>query len=90
MRLLMEIKDMEPILQFIVNNKIVLPIMFIAFVIQFLGLQYLVQNKHSDFSYSEHEYQYFEGSLVGAIIVVLAFGLGIATIGICCIYIKTS
>ena len=84
----MGIKDMEPILQFIINNKIILAIMFIAFVIQFLGLQYLVQNKHSDFSYSGHEYQYFEGSLVCAIVAVLALGLGIATIGICCFYIK--
>ena len=79
---------MEQILQFIIENKYLLTIMFIAFVIQFLGLAYLIQNQKSDFSYSGHEYEYFEGSLVGAIIAVLALGLGIATIGICCFHIK--
>ena len=62
--------------------------MFIAFVIQFLGLQYLVQNKHSDFSYSGHTFEYFDGDLTKTILAVLAFGLGIATIGICCFHIK--
>lgn len=81
---------MEPILQFILNNKIVLPIMFIAFIIQFIGLAYLIQHQKSDFSYSGHTFEYFDGDLTKAILAVLAFGLGIATIGICCIYIKTS
>ena len=81
---------MEPILQFIVNNKIVLPIMFIAFIIQFLGLEYLIQNQKSDFSYSGHTFEYFDGDLTKTILAVLAFGLGIATIEICCFYIKLS
>ena len=79
---------MEPVLQFILNNKLILPIMLIAFVVQFVGLQYLIQNSYSDFSYSGHTYDYFEGSVVGAIVAVLAFALGIATFGICCFYIK--
>ena len=79
---------MEPILQFILNNKFILPIMFIAFVIQFIGLQCLIGNIHSDFSYSGHTYDYFEGSFVGVIVAVLAFALGIATFGIYCFYIK--
>lgn len=79
---------MEPILQFLSNNKFVLAIMLIVFIIQFTGLQYLVQNNHSDFSYSDYEYKYFEGSLVKTIVSVLALIIGITTFGVCCLYIK--
>lgn len=78
---------MKPILQFIVNNKIILPIMFIAFVIQFLGLQYLIQNKKSDFSYSEHVYEYYEGDTDKTILAISAFILGTATIVVCLLYL---
>ena len=84
----MGIKNIEPILQFMLNNKFILPIMFIAFVIQFIGLQYLIGNSNSDFSYSGHTYDYFERSFVKTIVAVLALILGVATFGICCFYIK--
>ena len=53
---------MEQILQFIGQNKYVLIIGFIMFIIQFEGLAYLMSHKQSDFSYSGHSYEwYFKG-----------------------------
>ena len=49
---------MKQILQFIGQNKYVLTIGFIAFIIQFEGLVYLISHKQSDFSYSGHEFEW--------------------------------
>lgn len=79
---------MEQILQFLLNNKYLLPVVFIGFVILFIGLKCLIQNICFDSSYSGHTYSYFEESLVETIIALLVLILGIATIVICCFYIK--
>ena len=74
---------MEQILQFIGQNKYVLTIGFIAFIIQFEGLVYLMSHKQSDFSYSGHEFEWFDGDAKKTILAILAFIFGIATFGIC-------
>lgn len=87
MQLLMEINNME-IITFLSNNKFILPIIFIAFIAQFKGLAYLMQNSKSDFSYSGHKYTYYEGTLGKTILAILACALGITIILGCCIYIE--
>ena len=81
---------MESILHFLSNNKVVLPIIFIAFIAQFKGLTYLMQNSKSDFSYSGHKYTYYEGTLGKTILAILAGSLGITIFLGCCIYIKNN
>lgn len=76
------------IVNFLSNNKFVLPIIFVAFIVQFEGLAYLIQNSKSDFSYSGHKYTYYEGTLGKTILAILACALGITIILGCCIYIK--
>lgn len=73
---------MEPILQFIIQNKYILTIGLIAFIIQFEGLAYLIQNKKSDFSYSGHSYEWYEGDTSKTILAILAFVFGITVIGV--------
>ena len=79
---------MESVLHFLSNNKVVLPIVFIAFIVQFKGLVYLMQNLKYDFSYSGHKYTYYEGTLGKTILAILACALGITTILGCCLYIN--
>lgn len=43
---------MKQILQFMLQNKYILIIALIAFIIQFNGLAYLIQNKKYDFTSS--------------------------------------
>jgi len=74
---------MKQILQFIGQNKYVLTIGFIAFIIQFEGLVYLMSHKQSDFSYSGHEFEWFDGDAKKTILAILAFTFGIATFGVC-------
>lgn len=76
------------IITFLSNNKFVLPIIFVAFIVQFEGLAYLIRNSKSDFSYSGHKYTYYEGTLGKTILAILACALGITIIFGCCIYIK--
>lgn len=64
---------MKQILQFIGQNKYVLTIGFIAFIIQFEGLVYLMSHKQSDFSYSGHEFEWFDGDAKKTILAILAF-----------------
>lgn len=79
---------MEQTLQFILENKHALIIIFIAFIIQFEGLAYLIQNKKSDFSYSGHTFEWFEGDTSKLVLAFLGFILGVSVIGICILYIK--
>lgn len=79
---------MEQTLQFILENKHALIIIFIAFIIQFEGLAYLIQNKKSDFSYSGHPFEWFEGDTSKLVLAFLGFILGVSAIGICILYIK--
>lgn len=78
---------MEQILQFIGQNKYVLTIGFIAFIIQFKGLAYLIQNKRSDYSYSGHSYEWYDGDTKKTILAILAFIFGIATFEVCILQI---
>lgn len=78
---------MNQILQLMLQNKYILIISIIAFVIQFKGLAYLIQNKKSDFSYSEHVYEYYEGDTDKTILAISAFILGTATIVVCLLYL---
>ena len=81
---------MEQTLQFILENKHALIIIFIAFIIQFEGLAYLIQNKKSDFSYSGHTFEWFEGDTNKLVLAFLGFILGVSVfvIGICILYLK--
>lgn len=74
---------MEQILQFILFNKYILIVSLIAFIIQFEGLAYLMSHKQSDFSYSGHEFEWFDGDDKKTILAILAFIFGIATFGVC-------
>ena len=78
---------MEPILQFIIENKHLLIIIFIAFIIQFIGLAYLIQHKKSEFSYSGHSYECYDGDTSKTILAILSFVFGIATIVVCVLYL---
>lgn len=78
---------MEQILQFIGQNKYVLIIGFIAFIIQFKGLAYLIKNKRSDYSYSGHSYEWYDGDTKKIILAILAFIFGIATFEVCILHI---
>jgi hypothetical protein len=80
---------MEQILQFILENKYMLIIIFIAFIIQFLGITYLIQNKKSDFSYSGHTFEWFEDDTNKSVLALLSFILGVSVIGICILHIIT-
>ena len=74
---------MEQNLQFILFNKYILIVSLIAFIIQFEGLAYLMSHKQSDFSYSGHEFEWFDGDAKKTILAILAFTFGIATFGVC-------
>lgn len=78
---------MEQILQFILFNKYILIVSLIAFIIQFKGLAYLIQNKQSDYSYSGHSYEWYDGDTKKTILAILAFIFGIVTFGVCILHI---
>ena len=78
---------MEQILQFISENKYHLTVIIIAFIIQFEGLAYLIQNKKSDFSYSGHTYEWYEGNTSKTILAILAFVSGVFAIGVCILHL---
>ena len=78
---------MEPILQFILQYKYHLIINIIAFIIQFEGLAYLIQHQKSDFSYSGHSYEWYDGDTSKTILAILSFVFGIATIVVCVLHL---
>lgn len=78
---------MNQILQFVLQNKYILIIALIAFIIQFEGLAYIMQNKQSDFSYSGHSYDWYDGDTSKTILAILAFLFGIATITVCILHL---
>jgi len=75
---------MAEALAFILANKYVLLIGVISLVVEFFSVTYLSRNIKTDFSYSGHEYVWFEGSWVGFTFAVLGSTSG----GICfdCIF----
>lgn len=42
-----------------------------------------MSHKQSDFSYSGHEFEWFDGDAKKTILAILAFIFGIATFGVC-------
>ena len=78
---------MNQILQIMLQNKYHLILIIIAFIIQFKGLAYLIQNKQSDSSYSGHSYEWYEGDTKKTILAISAFVSGIATIEVCLLYL---
>lgn len=78
---------MNQILQFMLQYKYHLIIIIIAFIIQFEGLAYIMQNKQSDFSYSGHSYDWYDGDTSKTILAILAFLFGIATITVCILHL---
>lgn len=42
-----------------------------------------MSHKQSDFSYSGHEFEWFDGDAKKTILAILAFTFGIATFGVC-------
>ena len=67
---------MAEALAFILANKYVLLIGVISLVVEFFSVRYLYKNIRSDFSYSGHEYVWFEGSWGGFTLAVLGLASG--------------
>ena len=74
-------------LTFILANKYVLLVGVISLIVEFFSVRYLSQNIRSDFSYSGHEYVWFEGSCGGFILAVLGFASGISALIVSSIYL---
>ena len=79
---------MTEALVFILANKYVLLIGFISLVVEFFSVTYLAKNIKTDFSYSGHEYMWFEGSWGGFILAVLGFASGVSALIVSSIYLS--
>lgn len=79
---------MAEALAFILSNKYVLLIGVISLVVEFFSVRYIAKNMRSDFSYSGHEYVWFEGSWVGFTLAVLGFASGISALAVSSIYLS--
>ena len=73
---------------FILANKYVLLIGVISLVVGFFSVRYLSKNIRSDFSYSGHEYVWFEGSWGGFTLAVLGFASGISALIVSSFYLS--
>lgn len=69
---------MIDVLAFILANKYVMLIGFVSLVVEFFSVTYLAKNIKSDFSYSGHEYIWFDGSWSCFILAVLGFASGVS------------
>lgn len=78
---------MAETLAFILANKYVLLIGFVSLVVEFFSVTYLTRNIKTDFSYSGHEYVWFEGSRGSFIIAVLGFAGGVSALIVSSIYL---
>ena len=79
---------MSSIITFIIANKYVLLIGFISLVVEFFSITYLAENIKTDFSYSGHEYVWFEGSWGGFTLAVLGFASGVSALIVSSIYLS--
>lgn len=79
---------MSEALAFILSNKYVLLIGVISLVVEFFSVRYLAKNIRSDFSYSGHEYVWFEGSWVGFTFAVLGFASGVSALIVSSLYLS--
>lgn len=78
---------MAEALAFILANKYVLLIGFVSLVVEFFSVTYLAKNMKSDFSYSGHEYMWFEGSWGCFILAVLGFASGVSVLIVSSFYL---
>lgn len=79
---------MSEALAFILANKYVLLIGVISLVVEFFSVRYLAKNIRSDFSYSGHEYVWFEGSWCGFALAVLGFASGVSALIVSSLYLS--
>lgn len=79
---------MSEALAFILANKYVLFIGVISLVVEFFSVRYLAKNIRSDFSYSGHEYVWFEGSWGGFTLAVLGFASGASALIVSSLYLS--
>lgn len=79
---------MTEALAFILANKYVLLIGFISLVVEFFSVTYLAKNIKTDFSYSGHEYMWFEGSWGGFTLAVLGHASGVSALIVSSIYLS--
>ena len=78
---------MTEALAFILANKYVLLIGFISLVVEFFSVTYLAKNIKTDFSYSGHEYMWFEGSWGGFSLAVLGLASEVSALIVSSIYL---
>lgn len=78
---------MADVLAFILSNKYVLLIGVVSLVVEFFSVTYLAKNMRSDFSYSGHEYVWFEGSWLGFTLAVLGFACGVPALIVSSFYL---
>lgn len=71
---------MADILAFILVNRYVLLIGVVSLVVEVLSVTYLARNIKTDFSYSGHEYVWFDGSWGCFILAVLGFASGVSAL----------
>lgn len=81
---------MSSIITFIIANKYVLLIGFISLVVEFFSVTYLAKTIKTDFSYSGHEYMWFEGSWGGFTLAVLGLASGVSALIVSSIYLSFS
>lgn len=81
---------MADILAFILANKYVLLIGFVSLVVEFFSVTYLAKNIKSDFSYSGHEYVWFEGSWAGFTLAILGFACGVSVLIVSSVYLAVN
>lgn len=78
---------MAEALEFIIANKYILLIGFISLVVEVLSVTYLARNIKTDFSYSGHEYVWFDGSWGCFILAVLGFASGVSALIVSSFYL---
>ena len=78
---------MADVLAFILSNKYVLLIGVVSLVVEVLSVTYLARNIKTDFSYSGHEYMWFEGSRGCFILAVLEFASGVSALIVSSFYL---
>lgn len=75
------------VIAFILANKYVLLIEVVSFIVIVLSVRYLSKNIQTDFSYSGHEYMWFDGSWGCFILAVLVFASGVSVLIVSSFYL---
>lgn len=78
---------MVDVLAFILANKYVLLIGVVSLLVEFFSVTYLARNIKTDFSYSGHEYVWFDGSWGCFILAVLGFTSGVSALIVSSFYL---